>query len=93
MKTKLLRILRRVAYYKIGICYFKSQPFDKNVFLIGYRHKLKPNSNCDFIECTHTYQGAIERLANHRRQYILDYVRPRIKERDQKRFNKMLKKL
>ena len=49
MKTKLLRKLRRKAYEKIGVCYFKSQPFDKNVFLIGYRHKLKPNSNCDFF--------------------------------------------
>lgn len=93
MKTKLLRILRRVAYYKIGICYFKSQPFDKDVFLIGYRHKLKPNSDCDFFEHTSTYKDAIEMLAENRRQYILDYVRPRIKERDQKRFNKMLKKL
>lgn len=93
MKTMLLRILRRVAYYKIGICYFKSQPLNKDVYAIGWRNRIKPHYACHSFEHAYTEKDAIERLAFYRRKYILDYVSPRIKARNLKRYNKKLKKL
>lgn len=93
MKTILLRILRRAAYHRIGVCHFKSQPFERDVYLIGYRTEIKPHYNCRYLSHKATEAEAIKALAAHRRLYILDYVRPRIKARNQKRYNKMLKKL
>ena len=56
----LLRILRRVAYYKIGICYFKSQPLNKDVYAIGWRNRIKPHYACHSFEHAYTEKDAIE---------------------------------